>query len=339
VNSGVQPLAGIVIQFVICAGLILASGVRLSRYGDIIAEKTGLGGAWIGLILLATVTSMPELVTGASAVLLYDVPDIAAGDAIGSCLFNLLILAMLDVRHPVPLSARVHQGHVLSAGFGIVQLGLVALALVAGRLAPAVGWFGVSSVLFILLYLLAVRTIFVFERSRVSDVTEALTGEIKYREITLRRAVLRYLAAAVVLIVAATLLPGVAEGLAQATGLEASFVGSLFVAISTSLPEVVVSAAAARIGALDMAAANLFGSNLFNVAVLGIDDLLYTRGPLLAYVSPTHIITLAGAIVMTGAAIVGLTFRAQRKRFRLSWDALAIVAVYVVCLVLLARAG
>lgn len=331
--------AGIAAQFALCAGLILVSGVRLSRYGDIIAEKTGLSGAWIGLILLATVTSMPELVTGASSVLLYDVPDIAAGDAIGSCLFNLLILAMLDFRHPVPLSARVHQGHVLSAGFGIVQLGLVALSLVVGSRMPRIGWIGASSVVFVLLYVLAVRTIFVFERSRVSDVAEELTGDIKYREFTLRRAVLLYSVSALVLVAAATLLPGVAERLAAASGLDQSFVGSLFVAISTSLPEVVVSMAAARIGALDMAAANLFGSNLFNVAVLGIDDVLYTRGVLLANVSSGHLITLTGALMMTGIAIVGLTFRAQRKRFRLSWDALAIVAVYLTCLVLLARTG
>jgi len=290
-------------------------------------------------MIAATVTSMPELVTGASSVLLFDVPDIAAGDAIGSCLFNLLILAMLDVRHPVPLSARVHQGHVLSAGFGIVQLGLVALALVAGSGAPVIGWFGVSSILFIILYALAVRTIFLSERARISALTEELTGDLRYHELTLRRTVVLFLAAAMVLIGAATLLPGVAEHLADATGLDESFVGSLFVAISTSLPEVVVSIAAARIGALDMAAANLFGSNLFNVAVIGVDDLLYMRGPLLVHVSPTHIITLAGAIIMTGVAIVGLTFRAQRKRLRLSWDALAIVAVYVICLVLLARAG
>lgn len=64
-------LPAIAAQFLICSALILATGVRLSRYGDIIAEKTGLGGTWIGVILMATVTSVPELVTGASSVLLF----------------------------------------------------------------------------------------------------------------------------------------------------------------------------------------------------------------------------------------------------------------------------
>lgn len=118
----------LLLQFVVCTAVILMAGVRLSRYGDIIAEKTGLGGIWIGVVLLATVTSLPELITGASAVVLVGAPEIAAGDAIGSCMFNLVILAFLDFRHPAPLSASIHQGHVLAAAFGIVQLGLAPLS-------------------------------------------------------------------------------------------------------------------------------------------------------------------------------------------------------------------
>ena len=334
-----SPLIIGVAQFVVCSAAILLSGVRLSRYGDIIAEKTGLGGSWIGLILLATVTSLPELVTGASSIVLYDVVDIAAGDVIGSCLFNLLILALLDVRHPVPLSARIHQGHVLSAGFGIVQLGLLAMALVAGGLMPVLGWIGLPSLLFLGVYAFAVRTIFVFERARVTELAEEMTGEIRYGEITLRRAALYFGVAAAALVGAATLLPGAAERISHATGLDESFVGTLFVAASTSLPAVVVAGAAMRIGAIDMAAANLFGSNLFNVAVLGVDDVLYVRGPLLADVARIHLLTLAGAIVMTGIAIIGLTYRAKKKRYRLSWDSLASLGVYVICVVLLARWG
>lgn len=155
----------------------------------------------------------------------------------------------------------------------------------------------------------------------------------------MRRAVVLYVASAAVLAAAAIFLPGAAERLAHATGLTQSFVGSLFVAASTSLPEVVVSVAAARMGALDMAAGNLFGSNLFNIAVLGIDDLLYTRGPLTAAVSPLHLITLVSAMTMTAVAVIGLTYRAKQKRFRLSWDAFGIAAVYVIGLTLLAVLG
>jgi cation:H+ antiporter len=173
------------VQFVGCALLILFAGVRLARYGDVIAEKTGLGATWVGVLMMAAVTSLPELITGASSIVLFDVPDIAAGDAIGSCAFNLMILALLDVRNPEPLSARIHQGHVLSAAFGILQLGLAALAVLAGGRAPMLGWIALHSVLFITLYAFAIRTIFVFERSRLTKLAKELTGEIRYSEFTL----------------------------------------------------------------------------------------------------------------------------------------------------------
>ncbi len=329
----------VVVELALAALVILAAGVRLARYGDVIAEKTGLGGTWIGVVGLAAVTSLPELVTGGSAVLLFDVGDIAAGDAIGSCMVNLVILALLDVRERTPLSTRIHQGHVLAAGFGILQLGLTGLALLAGPRAPVVGWVAVHSIVFVGLYLFAIRAIFVFERGRMAALAEELTGEIRYRRHTLRRAVVLYAANALALVAAATALPGLAARLAALTGLAQGFVGSLFVAVATSLPEMVVSAAALRLGAVDMAVANLFGSNLFNIAVLGIDDVLYTRGSLLAAVSASHLVTVIGAMTMTAMAIVGVTFRAQRKRYWLSWDAFGLVAVYVVSMLLLHAIG
>jgi cation:H+ antiporter len=329
--------AWIAAQFAMCGLLILFAGVRLSRYGDIIAEKTGLGGTWIGLVVMGAVTSLPELFTGTSSILLFDVADIAAGDVIGSCMVNLVILALLDVRDPAPLAARIHQGHVLAAAFSIVQLGLAALAVLAGPRGPVVGWIGLHSFVFMSVYAFGLRTIFVYERARVSELAEQLTGDVRYADFTLRRAVTMYALNALLLVGAATYLPGVAAELAAVTGLAESFVGTLFVAVATSLPEVVVSAAAARMGALDMAAGNLFGSNLFNIAVLGFDDAIYVRGSLLADISATHLVSLTAAMMMSAVAIVGLTYRAQRKRFRLSWDALAIVAVYVMGTLLLWR--
>lgn len=320
----------VVIPFVLASAVVLFSGIRLAKYGDVIAARTGLGRTWMGLVVMAAVTSLPELITGASAIVIVDVPNIAAGDAIGSCMFNLLILAMLDIRNPAPLSASIHQGHVLAGGFGLIQLGLAALAMAAGSYGPMVGWVGVQSFVFLGLYGFAARLIFKYERGRISELAEEISGEDLEDKMSLRGAVIRYSAAAGLLVAAAAYLPAAAEGLAQVTGLGRSFVGSLFVAASTSLPEIVVSMAAARLGALDMAAANLFGSNIFNVAVLGVDDLLYTRGSLLVDIAPVHLVTLVSAMMMTAVAVIGLTYRAQRKRFRLSWDAFFIVGIYAV---------
>jgi cation:H+ antiporter len=242
-------------------------------------------------------------------------------------MFNLLILAFIDFRNPAPLTASIHQGHVLAAGFGMVQLGLAALAIVAGAGAPAIGWIGVQSVCFLAIYAFAMRLIFVYERGRISALAREITG-VAETEMSLGSAIVWYAVAAAALVAAAAYLPAVAKQMAAATGLGESLVGSLFVATSTSLPEVVVSIAAARLGALDMAAANLFGSNIFNVAVLGVDDLLYRRGVLLAEISRVHVVSLIAALIMSAIAVIGLTYRAQKKRFRLSWDGVFIVGAY-----------
>ena len=139
--------------FIICTAAIIYSGSRLSRYGDIIAEKTGLGRTWVGLIMLASITSLPELITGMSSVIVIDVPNIAIGDILGSCVFNMLIYASLDVIYrPMPLSTKAHQGNILSAGSGILLLGLVAIGLVAGENAGALGWIGIYSLIIMVVY-------------------------------------------------------------------------------------------------------------------------------------------------------------------------------------------
>src|SRR3970040_1984521 len=117
--------------FIACTSVIVYSGTRLSKYGDIIAEKTGLGRTWIGVVLMASVTSLPELVTGISSVTVADVPDIAVGDVLGSCLFNLMILVVVDFMYrETSVYHRAHQGHILSAGFGVVLIGFVGLNLI-----------------------------------------------------------------------------------------------------------------------------------------------------------------------------------------------------------------
>lgn len=321
-------------QFLICAALIFYAGSHLSRLGDTIADRSGLGGTFIGVLAMAAVTSLPELITGASSVVLFDVADIAAGDVIGSCMFNLLILAMLDLRHAEPLTTRIHQGHTLVAGFGIVQLGAAGLAIVAGARSPSFGWVGLSSLVFLGSYLVAMRMIYAFEQARMPDALEQVKDTLAQRLRRLHREIALFGFHALLLVGAAVYLPGIADRLAKVAGLEQSFVGTFFVAIATSLPEVVVTIAAARLGALDMAAGNLLGSNVINIAILGFDDLLYTKGPILRDLAADHLIGVLGAITMTATAIIGLTYRAQRKRFRMAWDSLAMVAVYVAAIVL-----
>jgi cation:H+ antiporter len=319
------------IQFTVCAFFIVFSGAKLSLYGDVIANKTGISGSWIGLILLASVTSLPELIIGISSLTLADVPNIAVGDVFGSCVFNLTILIVLDfLLRGESLYRRASHSHILSAGFGVVLIGFAGLNVLLNdkTMIFNIGHIGAYTPVIILLYLIAMRAVFVHERAQLREFVEEIAD--RYPTITLRQASFRYALAAVFIIVAATYLPFVSAQLAEAMGWHKTFVGTIFVAAVTSLPELTVTIAALRIGALDMAIANLLGSNLFNIAILAFDDLIFLKGSLLSHISPMHAFSALSAVIMTGVVIIGLVYRPNTRLFMsVGWISLSLFTLYL----------
>jgi cation:H+ antiporter len=323
--------ASIWLQFAVCAALIGAAGYRLSLYGDVIAEKTGLGRNWVGLVMLASVTSLPELVTGISAVTVAKVPNIAIGDVLGSCVFNLLLVVLLDFLHRgESVYTRAGRGHILSAGFGTLLIGLVAFNLVLGGRGslPAIGHVGVYSIVIVLLYAFAMRTIFVYERRELAEAVGQAAE--RYPDMTLRHAATGYALASLVVVAAGVWLPFIGAQLADAMGWHKTFVGTLFVAFATSVPELAVTVSALRLGALDMAIGNLLGSNLFDIVIVAVDDLFFVDGPILAHVSPLHVVSAISAMMMYGVAVVGLLYRPAGRVFRtVGWASLFLLVIYL----------
>ena len=327
------------VLFFITAAVIVVAGVQLARYGDVIGEKSGLGRSWIGVVLLAATTSLPELFTGFGATALTPLPDIAVGDVLGSCMVNLLILSLMDAIQPDRISARAHQGHALAIGVGLALVAIAGFGVVGAAYWPAVGWVGPNSLVLIGFYFVAMRMIFTHDRQRRANLSDQETG-ISGADISLRTALVRYSVAALGVVGAALYLPALGASLARETGLGEAFVGSLFIAITTSLPEIVVSVAAVRMGALDLGIGNVLGSNMFNLLILGLDDVFYGPGPLLRAVNPTHLVSILAVALMNALFLVGLTQQVLTKRFRVAWDTGAMTVVYVaaVWLVYLMRA-
>jgi cation:H+ antiporter len=316
-------------KLAICAALIGIAGPKLSHYAEIIARLTGLSRAWVGLLLLAIATSLPELFTGISAVTIADAPNIAVGDVFGSCLFNLMILVVIDaLSRDEPMYRRIEQGHILTAGFGIILIAFAGALTIVSRGELDLRFFHVSvyTPFIIVLYLVAMRAAFVYERRQKVELTP-LKGE---RKVTLAAAISRYLLSAGVVVLAGSWLPFVGTELADTMGWRTSFVGTLFIAAATSLPELVVTVSAFRLGVVDMAIANLLGSNLFDVLILAIDDLAYTKGSLLASVSPAHSVSAFAAVMMSGIFIVALLFRPEtRLRGAISWVSISLLTIYL----------
>ncbi len=324
-----MSLAWLLLQFAGCAVLIARAGYVLSRSADALADAHGWGRGWVGMALLATVTSLPELASGISSVTLVDAPNLAVGNALGACVVNLLFLVVVDAlqRHQ-PMYREASATHLLSAGFGVVMLGFVALSLLTGNRAPAVLHVGVYSPMLLGLYLLALKGVHGHERQAMAAATAARSPVQAGQT---RDEWRRFGLAALVVLVAGSWLPEVADGLATALGLSRSFVGTVLMALVTTLPEMAVTVGALRLEALDMAIGNLLGSNLFNVMILAVDDAFYVRGPLLADAASVHAGTAVTGLVMTGLVIIGLVMRPQGRTLRvLSWTSVGLAATYVV---------
>jgi len=220
--------------------------------------------------------------------------------------------------------------HVISAVAGILLIALAAVSIFAAESFSKImlGWVSIPSILIILLYFAGIRQIFHYERKQQSASPSDTPPQ--YGDLSMRIVWTKFAFAALAVVVAGIWLAYIGEEIAQVTGLGASFVGSLFLAFTTSVPELALCIAAVRIGAIDMAVADILGANMINIGKIFILDIFYTQGSLISSVSDSHITTAIVAIVMTILVILGLLFRQKRKTFiHISWYAVLLIALYI----------
>ena len=328
------------LQFIGLSIVIVIAGTKAARYGDVIAERTGLGRVRVGLMLLAVISSMPEMVTGISSVTLVDTPgfgpDFGVGTLLGSTLFNLTILVVLDVlSRGGPVLSKASLSHLPLAGMGILlMVGAGFSVRFAGAFdGAALGWVGVPTIVILVVYLAGIW--FIMRRGRaeteMDPATVAVAGEpASVVGGPIWRVWAKLAASAVAIIAAGIFLPYVANDIAAVTGWGASFVGSLLLAIATSMPELVIAIAAFRIGAVDLAVADILGANMLDVAHLFTIDLFFTSGPVLSSVSGSHATTAAIVTSMTVIVAAGILLRRRRKTFRvISWYAVLLLGLYL----------
>ena len=320
------------LQLAAAAAIILSASWFLAKSADVIAFKTGLGRSFVGVVLLATATSLPELGTGVSSIALLDEPDLALGDAFGSNLFNLLIIGLLDLYwRDGPLLTRVSYTSAVVGALGIAVIGLAALALlVHGATTAMSGWhIGPLSVLLIGMFLLAMLLIYRSGQAEGPMEGEAENGE-QYIGGSLAGAFLRYLVSAALVVGAAVWLANSGDRIAEVMGWEASFVGTQFLAFSTSLPELAASFAAIRLGAPELAIGNILGSNVFNMGfVLFLDDVAFADGAIWSAASDIHALTAVFAIFMTALVLVAITMRPRGRPTRfITYESAGLIGLY-----------
>lgn len=324
-----------VLQFLGTGAIIVIAGAALTQFGDIISDRTRLGGLLVGSILIAGATSLPELAIDIHALRL-DSADLAVGDLMGSSLFNLLILAVLDLTRYShgQMFSRASAQHAVGASVSIILTAIAAIFIFLGPQLEGVTFLrvGPGTIVLVAAYAFGVRLVFSgqsgapqAEREESSSLIPALD------RLGLKGAVVGYLVAAGVILAAAPFLAGSAKELAEQTGLGGTFFGTTFVALCTSLPEVTTTFSAVRMKAFDMAMGNIFGSNSFNMLIFVPLDAVFD-GSLFSSVSPTHAYTAMCVIVVTTVVILGQLRSVERRRSFLEPDALLAVALILAAL-------
>ncbi len=327
--SGVHSIILLAI-LVVAIAIVVTAGTSIAHVGDQLAEHTGLGRVFVGALLVAVATSLPELGTDLTAAAA-DAPDLAIGDLFGSSMANMAILGIIDLRYRGRVLPSVELGHTRIAA---IAIGLTALAIMGLDTPPGVSIAGVGiTPIGIAVGYVAALAWF----RRVPPLGVAAPTPTPFRQpqtLGDRWAgsgpmIRRFAIAAALLAVAAPALALSTEELATRTGISQSFLGVALLATTTSLPELAASLAAVRLGAHDLAVGNLFGSNAANMAMIVLIDGAYRPGPILANVDRSHSVAGTGAILLMALALASILSGQTNRANRLEPDSSILVIAYI----------
>ncbi len=308
--------------FTVLAIVMVIAGYYLTCFGDTIAEETGFGHNLVGFILLAAITSLPELSTSITAAKLGR-PELVFGNMIGSDIFNTLIIGLILISMGWMIRVDGNSRNVLSGAMGILMAGIAGM-LIALKAAYA-------GIVLILAYAIMVLVHYRFEkRGRLTD--EKNRAPAFYFK-KLAGVYIKFLFASGIIVIAGYLMTGICDRIAvtpfylinHTVFLGRTFVGQMFLAVATSLPELIVSFSAVKLGRIDMAYANVFGSNIFNMAILGISSFVYS-GNLFGNVGIHIYFSIFTFIVMVSISIISLKYKPEG---RIRWDGIAILLLFL----------
>lgn len=310
--------------FLVSAATVIYFGTQLAKYGDALATLTGWGRLFVGSILVALATSLPELSTNISAVRLDPPnPELALGNILGANMLNMLtfaLVAMLFGGKSFLQKIAPEQGYLIT-----LAIVLTTLTVIFTVFKPDISFWnlGLSSIILLVVFLVGMRIVYT-KRPEDEDSSEDPV------DMTLTRAWLMFSLVSIGVIISGFFLAYSVDSIAAITGVASSTLGILVASLVTTMPEATATIAAARLGAADLGIANLFGSCAFNVTILFYADPFYRQGIILNQTDPTHFVAGGVAIVLMVAALV-LVLCHQRIHRVVASAALALMAAVYLC--------
>lgn len=254
------------------AAIVVGLSIRISYYVDLIDKTTNISGAFIGGVMLAAVTSLPELFTSLSATLILGKPELVIGNILGSNIFNLTLLATLVVIMYKKINhSYISRSHASVATWIIVAYILLGFPIWLGK---DVTRFSVSiiSVAIALIYIITIK-------SMADDTSEDGKDDTTiHTSLTTKQIFTRFVLLSIFLVISSIAITYVSDMVAIKLSLDVTLAGALLLGIATSLPELASCIALAKMGNLNAMVGNILGSNIFNLFILLLADLSFRNG-------------------------------------------------------------
>lgn len=278
------------IQYLILVISIIFISIALSNCMDKIDQRTNLGGAFLGGILLAVVTSLPELFTSLTALFQLDKPQIVQGNVVGSNLFNIAIIACMSILFiNVFKSYKYKKSQIFAFILCILQCLLILFALFI-KISFSISGISIHivSICIFICYLIGIHT---FQEVDIDDNTTSDTSVFLL--------FIQFIIFAIALVYISIQLTKISDLVAISLGFNATLAGAIFLGVATSLPEFSATFTLFKLRNIDAAIASLIGSCMFNFLILSISDFLYIKEVVYSYDYQTFIFlifTLASLI-------------------------------------------
>lgn len=286
------------IFFLFLAFLTVLASTKLSYYGDILGKQSKFGSAFVGGILIAAITSLPEFVTSISAVVINN-PTLSFGDILGSNMFNIFVLAVYNIyffRKDVFKNTK--RKYILECL--ILIFDYIFIVLGSNNIFINI----VSFVLFFL-YVIYMYSVFKYSEEEEDD-------DLNQEEYV----IVKFIFTAIILIFLSILLTIQADNITREyPNFSSSTIGAILLGITTSLPEVVTTFALLKLNNFNMAISNMLGSNIFNFLVLSVSDTFIKQGHIYSYADMYSRMYVIGGLSITFLFLLTLAFKPKNKLF------------------------
>ncbi len=292
----------IFVWYVLTALVLVAFSVKCADYVDMLDKKTNMSGAFIGGVILAAVTSLPEMITSISAVALGN-PGLIIGNVLGSDVFNLCIFGLLTlVAVKAFRKSTVGASHFKTLICTVLAYLTTGFVLFSGidTTFPGVS-INIASVIIVILYAIACKFM-------ASDDSESDNEDDN--DLTVKQVVIRFVLCALGLVAASIVITKITDTIDQQYQLGASLAGALFLGVATSIPELTSSIALVKKGNFNAMVGNVLGSNMFNYIIFSIADILAFKSNVYEVSADSKLLIIFG-LISTFATMFSLWIKSR----------------------------